>query len=324
MKKVSIVVPVYNAEKYLQQCIDSIVIQSYKNVEIILVNDGSKDNSLNICKQNANKDSRIKVISDINHGVSYARNQGIKNATGDYIVFIDSDDSVDKNYIYELVNATSEQDYDLIICGYTEIHIKNNKKIEKIASKEVIDKLTKDWKKDYKLLTGFFITPWVKLYKLEIIKKYDIRFPENFKIAEDHMFNAKYLMHISSYNYINKPLYNYIHQDNSSLTAMKDMIAFKCDIECLKEKKKILYGLDIDDKERLLGEWLIVLVHLYSFVAEKEYNTFAKYKCRVKTFKEIVSLDFEPSDIKKKLVLLCLKNDWYLPIYIYNYLKLFL
>ncbi|MBQ9920107.1 MAG: glycosyltransferase family 2 protein, partial [Clostridia bacterium] len=104
-KKVSIIVPVYNVAEYLEDCLNSLVNQSYENIEIISINDGSKDNSLEILKTFAEKDLRIKVFDNENHGVSYTRNFGIKNCTGDYIAFVDSDDIVAKNYIEVLVNS---------------------------------------------------------------------------------------------------------------------------------------------------------------------------------------------------------------------------
>lgn len=94
MDKVSVIVPIYNAEKYISECIESITCQTYKNLEIILINDGSLDNSIKICKQYAKNDDRIKLIDVENHGVSYARNKGIEEATGEYIIFIDSDDII--------------------------------------------------------------------------------------------------------------------------------------------------------------------------------------------------------------------------------------
>ena len=128
MRKVSIIIPVYNAEKYLSECINSIIYQSYNNLEIILVNDGSTDNSIYICRQYANKDNRIIVIDSDNYGVSYARNIGIERATGKYIVFIDSDDMIEKDYIGILVTEMEEKNLDMVVCGYKDINIVSNVK----------------------------------------------------------------------------------------------------------------------------------------------------------------------------------------------------
>ena len=108
MEKVSVIIPIYNAEKFLSLCLESIINQTYKNLEIVLVNDGSLDNSIEICRQYAERDNRIKIIDDKNRGVSYARNKGIEKATGQYILFIDSDDIVKKNYIDILVKKINK------------------------------------------------------------------------------------------------------------------------------------------------------------------------------------------------------------------------
>ena len=124
-KLISIIMPVYNAEKYLNRSIESIMNQTYNNIEIILVNDGSTDNSLEICTSYQEKDNRIKLINQANKGVSFARNKGIDEATGDYIMFIDSDDYVEKNMIEDMVSKITEDDIDLVISGIKMDYIKN-------------------------------------------------------------------------------------------------------------------------------------------------------------------------------------------------------
>ena len=116
--EISIIVPVYNVEKYLSQCIESIINQNYKNIEIILVNDGSTDKSGDICDSYSLKDNRIKVIHKKNEGVSIARNTGLKVATGEYIAFVDGDDFVHE-YIYtKLINIINNSKYDLVMCRF--------------------------------------------------------------------------------------------------------------------------------------------------------------------------------------------------------------
>ena len=115
--KISIIVPIYNVEKYLRKCIDSILNQSYDNLQIILVDDGSPDNCPKICDEYLNKDNRIQVIHKSNGGLSSARNAGIKVANGKYIAFIDSDDYIELNMIEKLVNAIEKSNADLCICG---------------------------------------------------------------------------------------------------------------------------------------------------------------------------------------------------------------
>lgn len=317
-KKVSIIVPVYNAEKYLSQCIESIINQTYKNLEIILVNDGSKDNSEFICKEYQKKDFRIKLISDINHGVSYARNQGLKDSVGEYVLFVDSDDNINENYVYSLMEKTLEDDYDIVISGYKEF---GKEVINVVLSEEKEDLLTGTLRKDYKFLEMFLITPWVKLYKTSIIKKYNIKFPEDFRIGEDQVFNLLYLKYVKKYKFINKPLYNYIRQNNKSLTSIRNIEAYNCEVKLLKKKKEFFYKNNIDDKEYLLGDWLISLTHIYSFILEDEFNNYKSYKKRVNEFLKIVPLNFKAKTLKRKMILFFLKRKIIFPIYFYNYLK---
>ena len=127
-KKVSVIVPVYNAEKYLEKCVNSIVNQTYKNLEIILINDGSKDNSLALCKK-FNADARVVVIDQENRGAAGARNSGISVATGDYISFVDADDWVENSFIEKLVNLIQSTDSDISICKIVRTKNPNKKRI---------------------------------------------------------------------------------------------------------------------------------------------------------------------------------------------------
>ena len=125
MKKISIIVPIYNSETYLRRCLISLINQKYNNLEIILVNDGSTDNSLSICKEYEKKDSRIKLINQLNKGVAHTRNIGLDVATGDYITFVDSDDFIDKNMYSELIENIDS--CDIAVCRY--VILKNDSRI---------------------------------------------------------------------------------------------------------------------------------------------------------------------------------------------------
>lgn len=120
MPKVSVIIPVYNAEKYLRKCLDSVLAQSFADFEVLLINDGSTDGSGKICDDYAQKDARVKVFHKENGGVSSARNLGLDNATGDWIVFVDSDDYVEKNY-FEVINNNLSQEIDVLVFSYWKI-----------------------------------------------------------------------------------------------------------------------------------------------------------------------------------------------------------
>lgn len=187
---ISIVVPIYNSEKYLHRCINSILAQSYSNFELLLINDGSSDSSGVICDNYATKDSRIRVWHTENNGVSHARNIGITNAFGDWISFIDSDDFVEPNYIEMFLNHNLEscdyalQDYSI----YKDIAKKWFYIIPqgkyRLGDINIIDKI---------LLNG---TPWGKLYKMSILREKKIMFDEKINIHEDHIFVLTYLQNV--------------------------------------------------------------------------------------------------------------------------------
>ncbi|MBQ8615735.1 MAG: glycosyltransferase, partial [Clostridia bacterium] len=131
MKKISIILPVYNVENYLDKCLTSLVNQTYQNLEIILVNDGSPDNSGEVCENWAKKDSRIKVLHKANGGVSSARNFGLDNATGDFIGFIDPDDFVELDMYEKLLNALNSQNATMAMCRYQNV-FENSDRIQKV------------------------------------------------------------------------------------------------------------------------------------------------------------------------------------------------
>ena len=128
MPQVSVIIPIYNSEKYLHECLDSVINQTYKDIEIILVDDGSTDKSSSICDEYAKKDERIKVFHTSNNGPSHARNIGIDNATGEYIVFQDSDDYIELNMIEDTVKEALKSDSDLVISGHKTFFEEERKK----------------------------------------------------------------------------------------------------------------------------------------------------------------------------------------------------
>ncbi len=177
LEKISVIIPVYNVEEYLEECILSVINQTYKNLEIILVDDGSIDKSGYICDEYIKKDLRIKVIHKINGGLSSARNVGIDNSTGDYLMFIDSDDYIKLDTCELLIESIKKEKADIVICDFYRNEKENkNKKIitQTFNSKEAI--------KEMLLQNNFDTSAWGKLFKKEVFK--NIYFPEG-KIFED-------------------------------------------------------------------------------------------------------------------------------------------
>lgn len=195
-KLISIIMPVYNAEKYLNRSIESIMNQTYNNIEIILVNDGSTDNSLSICSNYQKIDSRIKLINQENQGVSFARNKGIDESTGDYIMFIDSDDYIEKNMIEDMVAKITKDDIDLVISGIKMNYIRKGQVVgeEKYQLKDKmysIEEMLNDILIDIDLIC--ICGPCCKLYKTEILKNSKIKFTNEFTMGEDTWYNLDYI-----------------------------------------------------------------------------------------------------------------------------------
>ncbi len=206
MKKISIIVPVYNVEKYLAQCLDSILNQTFKDFECICVNDGSTDNSLKILQEYAQKDKRFKIITQENKGLSGARNTGIRNTNTKYITFIDSDDWVTENYLEVLYNELAETNADIVRASYKFYYQKENlyksariRKIHKINYNTNIERL-------YKGYAGAFV--WAKIYRTSLIKDNDIWFYEG-RNAEDCPFTAMLYLYSPNIKFIDSELYFY-------------------------------------------------------------------------------------------------------------------
>ena len=187
---ISFVTPVYKAEQYIRQCVDSMLAQTYTNIEVILVDDGSPDKCGAICDEYSSKDNRIKVIHQKNGGVSAARNTGIAHSRGEWIAFVDADDKVTKDYIEKLIT----KDSDWIIGGYRDTN--NNYCQLKEDSYSGTDRLVHYFQEHQEYL--FTNTIWGKLYSSSIINKYKIKFNSCLRFSEDLIFNLHYLLYCNA------------------------------------------------------------------------------------------------------------------------------
>lgn len=321
MKKVSVVVPIYNAEAYLERALKEIIQQTYIDIEIILVNDGSTDKSLEICKKYMKKDNRIKIVTGENHGAAYARNQGIKNATGDYLLFIDADDIIDNNYIKILMSTLKEDKYDLILCGHREIYKKSNKQRTFLISCEEYEQLLGNIQDDYNILEMYLIAPWGKLYDLNIIKRNKIFFPDGFRNAEDHIFNQSYLKHVKKYRFVRKVMYYYIHQNENSIMSNQNEETFKYDLKCLLLRKNFLDELNIKNKEKIIIAHILDLIYKYTFMNSVGKNKYVIYRECLNKITKFIPTDYKIKKKKERIIIYFLKNNNYKYIFYYNHIK---
>lgn len=224
--KVSIIVPIYNVETYLHKCIDSILSQTFKDFELILVDDGSTDNCGKICDQYAQQDARVVVIHKKNGGVSSARNNGIELAKGEYIAFVDPDDVIEQNMYEVLVHYSIKHNAEMVVCQYTLIDEANGStKVPQVWEQVdcVIDNKTIINKIIPNLLVNntFSLVPcYNKLYKKTVFDNYYIRFDENKSYGEDRCLNYALLPLIKSLVFIDQPLYVYIRHQRDSLSRV--------------------------------------------------------------------------------------------------------
>lgn len=206
--KISVIIPVYNVEKYLKRCIESVINQTIKDLEIILVDDGSTDSSGRICDEYAKKDKRIKVIHKENGGLSDARNAGLDIARGYYISFVDSDDYIDNNMIEKLYYGCTKNNTDIAICDKI-LELENGKKFKE---KMYNNSCELNQKETYENILLYSPSVWNKLFKRELFT--DIRFPKG-KLYEDIITTNKLIDKSNKTFYVEGTYYHYIQRQNS-------------------------------------------------------------------------------------------------------------
>jgi glycosyltransferase involved in cell wall biosynthesis len=255
---ISIVVPVYNVSKYLHQCVDSLIYQTYENLEIILVNDGSTDYSGRICDEYALKDNRVKVIHQKNLGLSGARNTGTDASTGSYLTYIDSDDWLELDTCELAVNKAQEGNYDLVMWQMIK---------EYETRKIYVDGpfgLDREFKNDSLLslhrrlfgpigdelihpnLIDSFASAWGKLYKLSIIKSFDIKSVDTKIVgSEDILFNAEYIKYCKAAYYLHKHLIHYRKDNPLSLTKTHGSTLFPRFVNLFEYLKELIVKFDL-------------------------------------------------------------------------------
>ncbi len=306
-KLLSIIVPVYNAKKYLQRCVDSVLQQTYKTWELILVDDGSSDGSSELCDSLALEDERIKVVHKPNGGVSSARNSGLDNAKGEYVVFIDADDFITGKHCEILMQENERAD--LLICGYQEIEKNSISEIKTDNKQLSIDEFRKSF--DELIQCDIVNPPWNKRYKREIIG--DLRFDANIRIGEDLVFNLAYFEKCENIQIISQTSYCYDRtNENAATKKYKDgdfeQLSFlylsKKQFKYLKEKSlefdyldkhffrsvvelmQILCFNKIKGKRKIIKSWLNK--EEFNFVCKNNFKLSIKWRiplrlCRIKS-----------------------------------------
>ena len=214
MPKVSVIVPIYNVEKYLEKCINSLLSQTLEDIQIILVNDGSKDNSGNIAREyEKNNKNRIIYVEKENGGLSDARNYGLKYATSDFIAFLDSDDYIEKNAYEEMYNKAIEENADYVECDF----------IWEFPNKIRVDKQY-PYKNKKEMLSFVRVVAWNKLIKRQLIIDNNLEFPKGLRY-EDIEFTYKLIPFVNKFAYVDKPFIHYVQREGSIANVQNERTA---------------------------------------------------------------------------------------------------
>ena len=281
MPEISVIIPVYNVEKYLPKCLDSVLAQTFNDIEVICINDGSTDNSATILQNYALRDRRLKIINQDNQGVSAARNAGLKIVQSDYVMFVDSDDYIADDMAEKLYLCIKNSNADVAVCSAECIN-----ELPKDASLEVIrwQSWLQPWFDEYAKPTGIYDVPktikdefisvvWNKLYKTSIIKNYHIEFPLSL-IEEDEYWLWAYMLHSKRYAFLNERLYFYVQRSGSVMTTrhasnkVLDILEIEKQIYALARK----YA-DIKDYQEILADWYIKTVaEILEYRVPKDLN----------------------------------------------------
>lgn len=281
MCKFSIIIPVYNVEKYLRECIDSVLRQSYLDIEVILVDDGSSDNSPYICDQYAESDERIKVVHQSNGGVSKARNSGINISTGKYIMFLDADDLMVENSFTQINRILDDCDVDLVALSYNELTNDNILEYINILDKNekniIVDDIKKNYFKILALTKTIIFQVWSKVFVRSIIMDNKVFFDETLNSAEDCDFLFRYYIKSKNYCLSNLPVTNYRVDRNESVTrnltdktVMSNLIAFK---KCFD----LFNNLDIEVTSYFANKFANIISTIYRISDKEKINVIVEY-----------------------------------------------
>lgn len=290
---ISVVIPVYNGECYLEKCLDSLLVQTYSFFELILINDGSNDGSAQICNEYTRKDRRIKVYHQENAGVSVSRNRGIEQAAGEYLSFVDADDWVGNNYLRNLLNGLSlESDKAMVIGGLTQVH--TNGYVEKISftdkelrGREIISAYSDIGIYKY----GYSAS---KLYSLSLIREMNLRFNEKVHHAEDLLFMMDYLRGVDFIRFSSSNDYYYIHHDGISLSRSNR--SFKMEITVYRRMMEhfrdleSLYGGSKNQFDKMCDDISIYLIRALPALYRPPYVM--KRKERLRAIRTLGKTDF--------------------------------
>lgn len=324
---VSVIIPVYNAEKYINQCIDSIIDQTYKNLQIIIVNDGSTDNTPEICEEYCKKDGRIEFYNKKNGGVSSARNYGISKSYGKWVLFIDSDDWLEINTIEQCMNHLQNGEYDICFIGYKacysergiqQIFVEDKIKVVEIEKKDFQSFQENILNRDRKVCVNRKLIKLAsagKMYRRDLIVQNNIYFPESINNGEDAVMNLYAYYYAKKGICIEKELYCY-RQHNESETHKLNMNIEKCMDELFDLERQFVEETNKTIPYNLLYERLLWSLGFECLLKYCHKDNHEQYRIRKKKFlNQVHKYEYEISKvnlynfgIKKQVLFWCIRH----------------
>jgi len=333
---VSVVVPVYNAEKFLTKCVGSVLAQSYERFELILVNDGSTDGSEPMCREYALKDSRIKLISQKNSGPAAARNMGVRHAGGEFVYFLDADDFICPDTLETLIAGYNETRADLVMANFDKLVNDDQLTVQRVSfspeNAAFVDEskiLSRSECVDYvrhflKFPSNHLISYcWARLYKLDVIRKNAITSNEKMRLFEDFVFNLDYLHYTNRLLFVNKPLHTYTMNTNHTSASMEILNAKSLlhDMSIFQSKTNAFLRMnckstDMSNLQKEVGHALMHYVIIFLVRSCRQINNGNKkaiYEeiarlCKASLIKECVNC-YTPSKGNSRIVPLLIKLE---------------
>ena len=335
MPRISIIVPIFNVEDYLYKCIESLRAQTLKDIEIILVNDGSTDSSLAICRSFVDKDKRIKLINKVNGGVSSARNAGLDIARGQYVGFVDPDDWIEPDMFNNMYHTISMTNTDICICNYFIEYPQRSIatllpfKQDILDRADIVNGLIANMLSGQTLDSGELLimgSVWRLLIRNDFVHKHKLRFPLEVPLMEDLVFVVNALLNARSVSIDNGLYYHYVIRRGSAVNRYRRNL-YECEMKVFNLLNEALdrHGVYNDLKDRMDYRYVNLCLNVIANEARSTDNLccrhvveFINHRCVDTKLKDILSrLEVKGYTFKKRLVLTALKREWGIFLYLY-------
>ena len=257
---ISVIIPMYNSAAVIKRCLTSVMRQSFRDTEIIVIDDGSTDHGADVVLELASEDGRIRYIRQENGGVSRARNRGLDEANGEWICFIDSDDAIEADYLSSMYDCIQETACDIVMCGFRAVS--GNRSSNWLLSEAAMDSLKGSLREDLVTLRCFISSPCMKIFRKDRIEELHLRFREDMVLAEDRYFNNHYYTKCNTVNFINRPLYIY-YRDNAGLSKAANSVCFENEMDNLAYMVSFMENAKIKQGESFIAEYICQCIRRY-------------------------------------------------------------